>query len=1295
MHRSRCDWLIGVLIVLGLPHASWGQSGVWTSPLSGTWSTPANWSGGTVANGAGNVADFSTLDIGADVTVTLDTARTIGTLLFGDTTPTNNWFISGGNTLTLQGGTPTVTVNNQSATIGSPINVASAGFTKNGNGTLNLTASSTSGGQTITVSAGTFNIAGAAFNLLSGGGNPNFIIGNGAVVSAANSANNAHNIGSVSLTGGTLTSNLVSDSGFGHFLLNGDVTVNASATQANITAGRVSLQTAGRAFNVADGAAAVDLFVSSQLFNGGLNKNGAGTMVATGANTFSVVNVNAGTYRMEGTAFNSLGGAPNVFIGDGATLSASNTANNAHNIGIVTLTGGTLTTSGAASDGGFGNFLLQGNVTTNASATQSNITATRVNLTATRTFTVAQGAAAIDLFVSSELFGGNVIKDGAGLMVLSGNNNYGTTTINAGTLSISNEINLGTGGAVTINGGTLQTTANFTIDDAARTITIGALGGTIETASGTTLSLAKAIASTAGDFFKSGAGTLDLTVNGSSFSGRTLNVSQGTMRVVGTTYNMLGFGQNIFIGEGAALVAANTNENAHNFNSLTLTGGTLTSSGAASDGGFGNFLLNGNVTTNASATQATISATRVNLQGTRTFTVANGAAATDLLVSSELFNGGIIKDGLGLMSLAGNNTYTGTTVINAGILSINAENRLGGNPGAFNAAQLAFNGGTLQTTASFIIDDANRGITVNAAGGTIETASGTTLTVARPIVSTAGVTGLTKTGAGTMDLTVTNNFTGSTLTVNDGTVNISAVQSLAGGSLVVTNGQVNLASVNTFNLLSGNPNIVIGGGGTVSAANTSANNAHNIGSVTFTGGTLTSNAVSDAGFGNWLINGNVTTNASATQATISATRVNLQGNPTFSVADGGAAIDLLVSSQLFGGDLTKAGAGLMRMTGGNNFDGRTLTVTAGTLEVGAVNSLSGGSVVVTGGTLSLNSASTFNLLGGNPNISISGSGVVTAANTVGNNAHNIGGVTFTGGTLSSNGVSDAGFGHWLLNGNVVTNASATQANITAGRVNLNGARTFTVANGAAPVDLLVSSQLFNGSLLKQGAGLMTLTGVNTYAGTTSVSQGTLNVDGTHSGAGSYTVSSGAALGGSGTINLAAGANVNVLPASGVVSPGAGYSGSNPASSANVGTLTINATSPASLALDMNGLLQIDIVSPVEYDVLNVANGIIDIDSTAVVSINGQTNLSQLNLGALGFDQGDRITFLLADQIVGNFANFPVNREISTAGGSVFFGNDGVSLYLAIVPEPASVAMWLLLGCVVATLIRRENWRRSR
>src|SRR5579859_4552043 len=69
------------------------QSGTWTNDASGLWSDPNNWLNGTVADGTDAVADFSTIDLTAPRTVTLDASHNIGSLLFGDSGGTllDNW----------------------------------------------------------------------------------------------------------------------------------------------------------------------------------------------------------------------------------------------------------------------------------------------------------------------------------------------------------------------------------------------------------------------------------------------------------------------------------------------------------------------------------------------------------------------------------------------------------------------------------------------------------------------------------------------------------------------------------------------------------------------------------------------------------------------------------------------------------------------------------------------------------------------------------------------------------------------------------------------------------------------------------------------------------------------------------------------------------------------------------------------------------------------------------------------------------------------------------------------------
>jgi hypothetical protein len=75
--------LIASLAVL--PAAKAQTTFTWSNAAGGSWGATANWVGGVVASGEGNLADFSTLDITAGRTVTLDGDRTIGGLKFGDT----------------------------------------------------------------------------------------------------------------------------------------------------------------------------------------------------------------------------------------------------------------------------------------------------------------------------------------------------------------------------------------------------------------------------------------------------------------------------------------------------------------------------------------------------------------------------------------------------------------------------------------------------------------------------------------------------------------------------------------------------------------------------------------------------------------------------------------------------------------------------------------------------------------------------------------------------------------------------------------------------------------------------------------------------------------------------------------------------------------------------------------------------------------------------------------------------------------------------------------------------------
>lgn len=115
-------------------------NGTWTVNASGSWGDLTKWTASFPANGAGNTADFNTLNIAADTTVTLDRTRSIGTMVFGDTSGAQNWTLaSAGSALTLENGTasPIVRVNQNTVTLSLPLD-GEYGITKDGAATLVL-----------------------------------------------------------------------------------------------------------------------------------------------------------------------------------------------------------------------------------------------------------------------------------------------------------------------------------------------------------------------------------------------------------------------------------------------------------------------------------------------------------------------------------------------------------------------------------------------------------------------------------------------------------------------------------------------------------------------------------------------------------------------------------------------------------------------------------------------------------------------------------------------------------------------------------------------------------------------------------------------------------------------------------------------------------------------------------------------------------------------------------------------------------------------------------------------------
>ena len=226
----------------------------------------------------------------------------------------------------------------------------------------------------------------------------------------------------------------------------------------------------------------------------------------------------------------------------------------------------------------------------------------------------------------------------------------------------------------------------------------------------------------------------------------------------------------------------------------------------------------------------------------------------------------------------------------------------------------------------------------------------------------------------------------------------------------------------------------------------------------------------------------------------------------------------------------------------------------------------------------------------------------------------------------------------------------TQANgltLTGGTITLAGGTTqaFNVGSGySAMISSLIAG---TGALTKTGAGELTLSNNNTNAGTTTVSAGTLVVDGSTSSA--TTVASGATLAGSGTL----GSDVTVQ-SGGTLSPGG----------AGVGTLTVNGNltlNPGStLALDINGA-----TAGTGYDQI-VVNGNVDVSGATLTANHGY---------AAG--NGEIYEVILndaADAIVGTFSGLSEGSTFNAAGNGTqlttsYAGDTGNDLTLTAPTAP--------------------------
>lgn len=132
----------------------------WINPAGGSWASSSNWIYGNVVGDVDRFADFSNLALGSNPTVSLDGARTLGSLAFADSANAFGWTLVSGSggplTLSVSEGVPQWSVLNQSVVMQGVL-AGSQGFVKSGAGTLQIATAGTWTGAT-TVAEGTLEV---------------------------------------------------------------------------------------------------------------------------------------------------------------------------------------------------------------------------------------------------------------------------------------------------------------------------------------------------------------------------------------------------------------------------------------------------------------------------------------------------------------------------------------------------------------------------------------------------------------------------------------------------------------------------------------------------------------------------------------------------------------------------------------------------------------------------------------------------------------------------------------------------------------------------------------------------------------------------------------------------------------------------------------------------------------------------------------------------------------------------------------------------------------------------------
>jgi autotransporter-associated beta strand protein len=349
---------------------------IFTNPVGGSWATTTNWQNSTIASGAGVAADFSTLALSSAPTVTLDGARTVGDLLFGDTNNSYRWTLNTGSggplTLSTTSGTPTIAVANQTTTIGAVL-AGTAGLTKTGAGAATVSGAGTWTGTT-TVAAGMLEVDAKS-------GDVPYVVSPGATLRIGYSTSGGYANTELQINGSGATSSAgfylaggktynasgqiqlltapttirqygTGTASIGTFDINGNGLWSSAAASGSAIASNVQMVSSGYGMSITvdPGAntAAGDLTINGPLNVGNLGfyKRGSGSILLNGYASPSNVAVNLQAGTVICGVNDSIGVNASLPISSGATLVLNGTSQYVANLsGAGTVVGSAAITS--------------------------------------------------------------------------------------------------------------------------------------------------------------------------------------------------------------------------------------------------------------------------------------------------------------------------------------------------------------------------------------------------------------------------------------------------------------------------------------------------------------------------------------------------------------------------------------------------------------------------------------------------------------------------------------------------------------------------------------------------------------------------------------------------------------------------------------------------------------------------------------------------------------------------------------------------------------------------------------